>query len=104
MANQKFKGHFSASGADYNPFENPTLSQWVRDCYNGDLPAVKAHVEKDPTLIEKRESILRMSGLFHVISGAKTIDPAIPIPREMKARLTSESGTCSLRPRYLPMW
>jgi hypothetical protein len=81
------------SGGDYNPFDNPTLSQWVRDCYNGDLPAVKAQAEKDPTLIEKRESILRLSALFHVIAGARTIDPALPIPREMKARITSKSGT-----------
>jgi len=73
------------SGGDYNPFDNPTLSQWVRDCYNGDLPAVKSQAEKDPTLIEKRESILRLSALFHVIAGARTIDPALPIPREMKA-------------------
>ena len=95
MVNHIFKGLFSASGGDYNPFENPTLSQWVRDCYNGNLPAVKAQVEKDSTVIEKRESVLRQSALFHVIAGARTIDPtaALPVPREMKARLTSTSGT-----------
>ncbi len=84
---------FLGKGGDYYPFENPILSQWVRDCYTGDLLAVQAQAEKDPTLIEKRESVLRYSALFHVIAGARTINPAVKNFSAMNSRMTSKSGS-----------
>ena len=83
---------FSASGADYNPFQNPLISQWVRDCYNGDLRAIKSQVATDPTLLEKRESVLRLSGLFHVISGARTINPTRFVQDEIRAKRSKDMG------------
>jgi hypothetical protein len=64
----------------------------VRDCYNGDLCAVKKHLEAEPTILEKRESVLRLSGLFHVIAGARTVKSSMMIPDELKARVSDETG------------
>lgn len=76
-----------AEGGDYSPFENRTLSDWCRDCYNGDLIAVKKHLENDPSVLERRESVLRFSGIFHVVAGAKTLIPAQPLDKEFLARV-----------------
>ena len=83
---------FTASSGDYNPFANPLLSEWVRDCYNGDLSAVKKQLEAEPTILEKRESVLRLSGLFHIIAGARTVKSTMLIPDELKARVSDETG------------
>ena len=77
---------------DYSPCRNQLLSDWVRDCYNGNLSAIRKHIEADPMIIEKRESVFRYSGLFHVIFGAVTINPTMSIPDEMKARVTDKTG------------
>ena len=42
--------YFSGEGADYNPFHNPRLSDWLRDCYNGNLKAVQAHLVRTVTI------------------------------------------------------
>ena len=83
---------FSASRADYFPFQNMMLSQWVRDCYNGNLRAIKSQLATDPTLLEKRESVLRLSGLFHVISGARTINPTHYVADIVKAQKSKDMG------------
>ena len=42
-------------------------------------------------MLEKRESILRFSGLFHVVNGARTV-PSKVYPDELKAQLSNQTG------------
>ena len=56
---------------DYN-YSN--LSDFGKACYKGNLSVVQMHVENEediPSLIEKRETLLRMSAIFHPIVGAR---------------------------------
>jgi len=65
------------NGMDYNP-ANQHLSDWMRSLYNGDYSAVMNKInETDPenlaNLVEKRESLLNVSGIFHVVIGARSL-------------------------------
>ena len=41
----------------------------MKDCFSGKLDKIKAHLEKEPRLLDRRESLLRMNGLMHVVQG-----------------------------------
>ena len=45
------------------------MSEWMKACYYGRLDEIKKHLEKEPRLLDRRESLLRMNGLMHVIQG-----------------------------------
>ena len=45
------------------------MSEWMKGCFNGNLDKIKEHLEKEPRLLDRRESLLRMNGLMHVIQG-----------------------------------
>jgi hypothetical protein len=62
---------FAGTGGDYAPGQSKTMSQWSADCYNGDLDEIKAHLKREPRLVDRRESVLRKNGLFHVINGTR---------------------------------
>ena len=47
------------------------MSEWMKDCFKGNLDKIKEHLEKEPRLLDRRESLLRMNGLMHVIEGFK---------------------------------
>ena len=64
-------------GVDYSS-NNPDLTDWVRDCYNGNFEEVVYHLERQPNLINDRWSPLRLTGLHHIIAGARTINPDEP--------------------------
>ena len=76
-----------SEGGDYSPLTNAHLSQWSKDCYNGNLEEIKKKVAGNPKIIESRESTLHMAALHHVIAGARTINPipsnAKKIPKRM---------------------
>ena len=59
-------------GGIYDP-ECLSFSQWAHDCHNGDLAKVEAHLAKQPRLLDRRETVLRMNGLFHVLHGMWTV-------------------------------
>jgi hypothetical protein len=45
------------------------MSEWSRSCFNADLDKMKTCLEKDPAILDSRESTLRLNGLLHVIAG-----------------------------------
>ena len=55
-------------GGDYS-WEAPHMSQWMKDCFYGKLDKIKIHLEEEPRLLDRRESLLRLNGLMHVIQG-----------------------------------
>jgi hypothetical protein len=64
-------------GGDYFP-ESPHLSEWMKDCYSGDIAKVKAHLKCQPKLLDRRESLLRCNGLLHVILGSRYLGSGKP--------------------------
>ena len=58
----------SAMDGDYS-YESPHMSPWMKDCYHGRLDKIKEHLEIEPRLLDRRESLLRKNGLMHVIQG-----------------------------------
>ncbi len=65
--------HVWGRGGDYS-LDNPALSDWARDCHLGEFAKVKAHLDNEPKLLDRRETLLRLNGLFHVIYGMRTVD------------------------------
>ena len=64
------------TGDDYSPMTNENLSQWCKDCYNGDTEKVEERLDSNEGLklwLDYRESSLRFSGLFHVVAGATSL-------------------------------
>ena len=45
------------------------MSDWMKDCFYGRLDKIKKHLEEEPRLLDRRESLLRLNGLMHVIQG-----------------------------------
>ena len=41
----------------------------MKDCFSGKLDKIKAHLEREPRLLDRRESLLRLNGLMHVVQG-----------------------------------
>lgn len=62
---------FAANGADYNPMYDH--SEWAKNCFEGEFDKVKAAVERDPGVLEWRESQLRNGSVLHVIAGARSL-------------------------------
>lgn len=66
-----------STGFDYNPDNNGSLTDWCRACYYGDLDKVRKYIagivteEDRKQLLERRESMIRFCGIFHVICGAR---------------------------------
>ena len=58
-------------GGDYS-WESPHMSPWMKNCYHGRLDKIKEHLEIEPRLLDRRESLLRKNGLMHVIQGYRT--------------------------------
>lgn len=70
---QKLKWKW-ANGLDWNP-SNPLMSNWMRVLASGDYEAMLKEIESTPKenineLIERRETLYKMSALFHVVKGA----------------------------------
>jgi len=66
-----------SGGMDYNP-QNPHLSDWMKSLYYGNYSAVLEKInqtsqENLTNLLEKRESLLNVSSIFHVVIGARTL-------------------------------
>lgn len=64
------------TGDDYSPMTNENLSQWCKDCYNGNTERVEDRLETDDSIklwLDYRESSLRFNGLFHVVAGATSL-------------------------------
>ena len=65
-------------GYDYNPVENPKLSGWCKALFLGCVDEVKRFIQKAKKgsneeliqLLNKRESMLRLGGVLHVLFGA----------------------------------
>jgi hypothetical protein len=94
---------FLDSGADYNPFYNPCMSVWSVDCFKGELEKIKEHVRSDAKIVEMRETVMNVSGVFHVIAGACTLENRTdksPIPNEVVVNVvdTTDHLGCA---RYL---
>ena len=47
------------------------MSDWMKDCFAGQLDKVEGHLRRDPTLLDRRESPLLMNGLMYAIHGYK---------------------------------
>jgi hypothetical protein len=89
--------HNLVRGADYHPYNNSMMSEWSRACFAADLDKMKSCLEQDPTLLDRRESILRLNGLLHVAAGAcgrisyvsepddTALEPTSPTPDYVKA-------------------
>lgn len=79
-AAQKLKWKW-ANGLDWNP-NNPLMSNWMRVLAAGDYDAMLKEIESTPKekvaeLIERRETLYKISALFHVIKGAtRTLNEA----------------------------
>lgn len=52
----------------------------MKDCFSGKLDKIKAHLEKEPRLLDRRESLIRLNGLMHVVQGFRLK----PSPRHME--------------------
>ena len=67
----------SGDRGDYKPGnEMAPLSDWTRVCFNADMRKMLLHLEKNgKKILELRESFMRFSALFHVISGATALSP-----------------------------
>lgn len=69
-----------ASGMDYNVMEPrfTHLSNWMRNLFKGDYAAMMKEIDKTDkkdltNLLERRESLLNVSAIFHVIIGARSL-------------------------------
>ena len=67
----------TSRGMDYSFNRESNLSGWSNACFLGDLDKVKqflsattSHIDRRE-LIERRESMMRFSGIFHVVLGAR---------------------------------
>ena len=74
-AGQKLKWKW-ASGLDWNP-SNPLMSNWMRVLAAGDYDGMMQEIEnkseeKVKELLERRETLYKISALFHVLKGAMT--------------------------------
>jgi hypothetical protein len=49
---------------------NPMMTEWSRVCFKADLDKIKDCLVQDPSLLDRRESILRLNGILHVVAGA----------------------------------
>jgi len=76
-------------GMDYDPYRSPHLSDWLRTIYCGDYEKL-LRLLRDKTddeiklLLGKRESLMNMSAVFHVVMGANLLyseHPASAIQR-----------------------
>lgn len=47
------------------------MSEWMKDCFAGNLGNIEVHLERDPSLLDRRESPLLMNGLMYAIHGFK---------------------------------
>lgn len=69
----------SAQRMDYDFEHNTRLSEWSKACYEGNKAAVIEFLNKATAisntevmhLIEKRESLMRVCGLFHIVFGVR---------------------------------
>ena len=50
-------------------FENGLFSDWAIACYNKDLREAKRLLRREPRILDKRETLLRLSGLHFVFWG-----------------------------------
>lgn len=67
-----------ANGMDWNP-SNPSSSEWLITCAAGDYDGMVKIIKRMPknavkNLIERRESLLNISAVFHVVKGASMLD------------------------------
>lgn len=46
------------------------MSEWSHVYFRADLDEMKVYLNRNPTLLDRRESILRLNGLLHVVAGA----------------------------------
>lgn len=83
--------HQWGTGGDYNPVQGPHMSPWSKDCYTANLKQIKTHLEKDKKILDRRESVLRMNGLMHVIAGARSVDNN-RVPYELRVQPSSASA------------
>merc|ERR1719187_1030660 len=65
---------------DYDNFDPmfTHLSDWMKNLFKGDLAAMTKEIEKTSEkdlkkLLERRESLLNVSAIFHVVIGARTL-------------------------------
>ena len=65
-----------AYGMDY---DGPLRSKFSYHCFNGELDKIKACIENDPTLIDRRETCLRMNSLLHVVRGSRSSHMDFPV-------------------------
>jgi hypothetical protein len=49
---------------------NPMMTEWSRVCFRADLNKIKDCLEQDLSLLDRRESILQLNGILHVVAGA----------------------------------
>jgi len=72
-------------GGDYNPLNDPLTTAWCKACYNGDVEQIKMHLDNnDAKILDRRESVLRMAGINHVIAGARSYSPNMPVGDKVK--------------------
>ena len=46
--------NLSATGADYDPFLNPLMSEWTRACYLCDVDRIRDMLDTDGTILLDR--------------------------------------------------
>ena len=54
------------------------MSPWMHDCFLGKLAKVKKHVAKNPRILDRRETPLRINGLMYAVVGCKLGKGASP--------------------------
>lgn len=58
---------------DYSPLDSPGMTFWSKVCFAGKRKAMEKELTKRPKLLERRESLLRASGIHHVVIGARSL-------------------------------
>ena len=80
-----------STGMDYVPYEPmfPYLSPWLKAVFSGDFDSVMKMLEgksdaEIKRMIAKRETLMNVSALFHVIVGARTLAESHPKLEEVQ--------------------
>ena len=92
---------------DYNPTNNH-LTDWMRTLYKGDYSLTikllgKLSVSQASKLLEKRESLLNVSAVFHVIIGARCLYGDNALFASMREKIENKNGHILILSKLLEM-
>ena len=96
-----------STGLDYNP-NNAHLSDWLKMLFQGDYErTVKAlgdlSKEQASKLLERRETLLNVSAIFHVVVGARILCAPNPVYDFFQKHVENKNGHIKILAKLLEM-